>query len=93
MRENLESGGGLVAAEALTVALARVSGKVAARQAVERLCEEVRAGDATLAERVAATPEVSRLLDAEGLTEVFSHAAAIDAAARAAQTWLDQRPA
>lgn len=93
MRKNLESGGGLVAAEALTAALAMVSGKAAARQAVERLCDEVRAGGGTLAERVALAPELSRQLGAEGLASVFSHAEAIDAAARAAQTWLDQRPA
>ena len=93
MRQNLECGGGLVAAEALTAALAKVSGKAAARQAVKRLCDEVRAGNGTLAERVAAAPELSRQLGAEGLATVFSHAEAIDAAADAAQAWLDQRPA
>ena len=93
MRQNLEYGGGLVAAEALTAALARVSGKVAARQAVERLCNEVRVSGGSLSERVAAESELSRQLGAETLVTVFSHTEAIDAAARAAQTWLDQRPA
>ena len=91
MQQHLQSGGGLVAAEALTAALAKASGKAAARQTVERLCAEVRAGGGTLAECVAASPELSGQLGAEGMAAVFSHADAIDAAARAAQAWLDQR--
>ena len=91
MRQNLESGGGLVAAEALTVALAKISGKAAARQVVDRLCDEVRSAGGTLAERLAAAPEMSRQLGAGSMAAIFSHADGIDAAARAAQAWLDQR--
>ena len=91
MRQNLESGGGLVAAEALTAALAKASGKVAARQTVERLCDEVRGGAGTLAERTVAAPDLSRQLGAAGIKAVFSHADAIDAAAHVTQAWLDQR--
>ena len=93
MQQNLESGGGLVAAEALTAALAQASGKAAARQTVERLCEEVRSNGGTLAERAAAVPELSRQLGAEQMTSVFNHAEALNAAARATQSWLDQRTA
>ena len=93
MRQNLESGGGLVAAEALTMALSRISGKAVARQAVEHLCEQVRTGGGTLADRLAATPELSRQLGADELVAVFGHAGAVDAAARAAQAWLAQRQA
>ena len=93
MQQNLETGGGVVAAEALTAALAKASGKMTARQTVERLCEEVRAGGGTLAERVALVPELSRQLGAEELASVFSHAEAISAAVRATQAWLDQRTA
>ena len=91
MQKNLDSGGGLVAAEALTAALAGKSGKAAARKTVERLCNEVRAGGLNLAELVAATPDLARQLGTEGMANVFSHSDAIDAAARAAQSWLDQR--
>jgi 3-carboxy-cis,cis-muconate cycloisomerase len=93
MRQNLESGGGLVAAEALTVALAKVSGKAAARLVVERLCDEVRAGRGTLAERVAAAPGLARQLGEAEMFAVFNHAESIDAAAGGAQAWLDQRAA
>ena len=91
MQQHLESGGGLVAAEALTAALAKSGGKLVARQTVERLCAEVRAGGGTLAERVAASSELSGQLGAKAMAAVFSHADAIDAAARAAQVWLEQR--
>jgi 3-carboxy-cis,cis-muconate cycloisomerase len=91
MRQNLDSGGGLVAAEALTAALANVSGKAVARQTVERLCNQVRTGGLNLAELVAATPNLAEQLGAVGMVDVFSHADAIDAAERAAQNWLDQR--
>ena len=93
MQQNLESGGGLIAAEALTAALAKFSGKSAARQMVERLCEEVRSEGGTLAERVALMPELSRQLGAEQMTSVFNHAEAINAAALATKAWLDQRKA
>ena len=92
MRQNLENGGGLVAAEALTVALARLSGKAAARQEVERLCNEVRTSGGSLPERIADSPELSGQLGAQMLASVFSHTDAINAAAHAAQVWLDQRP-
>ena len=77
----------------ITAALAKVSGKAAARQIVERLCEEARAGEGTLAERVALVPELSRQLGAEKMASIFNHAEAINAAARATQAWLDQRTA
>ncbi len=93
MRSNLESGGGLVAAEALTAALAKGSGKIAARKLVERLCDEVRAGGGSLAERAAAMPELGRQLGEQGMAAVFNHDDAIEAAARAAKSWLDQREA
>ena len=93
MKQNLECGGGLVAAEALVAALAKISGKTTARQVVERLCDDVRANGGTLASRVAAAPELSQQLGLDGLAAVFSHADAIDAAARATEVWLAQREA
>lgn len=93
MAQHLASGGGVIAAEALTAAMAHALGKDAARLAVERFCEEVRAGGGTLSERLAAAPEFSRGLSPDVLAAVFGHADAIDAAARAAQAWLDQRAA
>ena len=91
MAQHLASGGGVVAAEALTAALAHTMGKDAARRAVERFCEEVRTGGGTLAERLAAAPEYSRSLSSDVVADVFGHTDAIDAASRAAQAWLDQR--
>jgi 3-carboxy-cis,cis-muconate cycloisomerase len=91
MRANLDSGGGLVAAEALTAALAKWTGKAAARPLVERLCAEVRLHGGTLAERAASAPGISLHLDDAQLAAIFSHATAIDAAARTAQSWLEQR--
>ena len=93
MAQNLASGGGIVAAEALTAAMAHTLGKDVARRAVERFCEEVRAGGGTLSERLAAAPEFSRSLSPDVVATVFGHADAIDAAARAAQAWLNQRAA
>ena len=91
MRENLDSGGGLIAAEALTMALAKRSGKVVARKAVDLLCEEVRKLGETLAGRVSATAEISRQMSPQEIAAVFNHDAAIDSAARAAQLWLKPR--
>ena len=91
MRENLDGGGGLIAAEALTIALAKRSGKVAARKAVDSLCAEVRKLGGTLAGRVAGTAEISRQLSPQEIAAVFNHDAAIDSAAQAAQLWLNQR--
>ena len=91
MRENLDSGGGLIAAEALTMALAKRSGMVAAREVVDSLCADVRKFGGTLAEHVAATAEISQQLSAPEIAEIFTHDAAITSGARAAQLWLDQR--
>ncbi len=93
MRFNLESGGGLVAAEALTAELTKISDKISARRLVERLCDAVREDGGTLAEIAKGDGTLSRQLDAATLNRVFNHAEAIDAAARSAEAWLGQRGA
>ena len=91
MRENLDGGGGMIAAESLTMALAKRSGKVAARKIVDSVCTQVRKLGGTLAERAAATAEISRQLSAQEIADVFTHGTAVTSAAQAAQLWLDQR--
>ncbi len=88
MQANLDSNGGMVAAEALTAALAAKIGKAAARAGVEKLCAEVRAGGGTLTDCLMASATLSAHLSPAARAAVFGHVAAINAAAQSAGAWL-----
>ena len=74
MRANLESSGGVIMAEAATMALARHMGRLKAKDLVHDACERVGSDGADLAAVLAKMSEVSEHLTAEELAYVMEPA-------------------
>ena len=71
MRANLDATGGLIMAEAVTMALAGKIGKSAAHHLVEAASQQAVAGKTSLRDVLAADPRVSAHLDAETIAGLF----------------------
>ena len=74
MRANLESSGGVIMAEAATMALARHMGRLKAKDLVHDACERVCAGGPDLAVILGSMPEVSEHLSADELAHTMEPA-------------------
>lgn len=67
MRRNLAASGGLIMAEAVTMALGERLGRARAHQLVEECCKQARLRGESLADALRGHPELSSLLDNEQL--------------------------
>jgi 3-carboxy-cis,cis-muconate cycloisomerase len=82
MRANLDATRGLIYAEAVSTALARVIGHAAAHQLVERACRDARAQSRHLQEVVSGDAEFTEHLSAAELKSLFDPQQHVRAAAR-----------
>jgi 3-carboxy-cis,cis-muconate cycloisomerase len=82
MWENLEKTAGLIYAESVSAALARVIGRAAAHELVESACRSASARGLHLLEVVTSTPEITEHLSADALKSLFDPDPQVRAAAR-----------
>jgi 3-carboxy-cis,cis-muconate cycloisomerase len=71
MRVNLDATGGLIMAEAVTMALAEKIGKQEAHHLIEAASKKAVAGKKALREVLTADPKISAYLSADQLTKLF----------------------
>ena len=91
MHENLEIHRGLLAAEALTTALAPALGRGPARKLVEGLCRKAQEEGTHLRVLAQAAPQVTQNVSGERLDAIFAHASAVQAAAAEARRLVASR--
>lgn len=80
MRRNLDAGGGLIMSEAVMMGLAPRLGRGAAHEAVHHACDVAIAQGIHLAEALAREPQVTAILDAEGIARLTDPAGYLGAA-------------
>jgi 3-carboxy-cis,cis-muconate cycloisomerase len=95
MRENLHATRGLIASEALAMALAVHVGRDEAHRIVEEAARRVRDGNETLADVLAADPRVTRHLSASDIDRTLAPEHYVGAARalvdRTVRRWADSR--
>jgi len=81
MRRNLDSGGGLIMAEAVMMGLAPLLGRAAAHEAVHHACDQALAEGITLAEALARDGRITAHIDAAGIAALTDPASYLGTAA------------
>jgi 3-carboxy-cis,cis-muconate cycloisomerase len=80
MRANLDLSGGLMMAEALTLALAAPLGRAEARRSVEAVCDQARAAGVSLRQAAHDDPQISAALSAIAIDQALDPAAYLGSA-------------